>query len=1141
MNLLPKAADEFRSRDYWDQFFDKVGREAFEWYSDFIDLANVLCKYIKSRDDVLIIGCGNSTLSSDLYDTGIEQITNIDLSEKVVKQMKKQNEKKRANMKWLPMDARQMTFDDNQFSVVLDKGTVDALMSNKSEQVVSDIDQILNQVDRVLRMTGRFICITLAQKHILEHISQHFFNSKSWLLRYHHIQTSKSFALPVFAFVFTKITMKTPLIEIQLYNDADNNWLRFNDLTKALNAIKQCQMTCFRKYDFKQKFVAGSETPVIDLYAENNQNNRRYQMIVVNSVTKYRNKPFAAFIVPKSRNLDWLYSTPAGRQQIIANAKYTTVAFIYLQSDEEYRDLEQVKSEMTNAVLDFKPVYLSDNLQIPFLSSSEGIGQVVVCERSASFIIEDCRYGSDNEWKRRLRFDSNPNLIQSEINLMSNKTTNDLVPDYSTLEDDYHGVIVTGLKTHFLATENAQLTDNWLLVGLGGGVLTMKLIRSFPKIHLTGIDIDSEMVRIAKTWFGLDDTLTTCIVDDGIKYLQKQVEEKKIYDVIIFDVNNDDTQSPLRCPHPAFLDDEILKNVKTLLSVHSGVFVLNFASRDDTSQDRENCLKHLLPNFDHLSSIKLDDDINEIMFASQQILSLNLKSKEKLSQQNLSIDFDVEELLSKMIDRNTANNNSYVADVKVVDVDKRYRPGPKHYVYVIQVTWSNPSNTFIIYRRYAQFFALQCQLLDLFAEAPSPSNNFNTKDRLIPFLPGKIFLGRSQIRQVALERRHALDIYCRTLIALPERISRSRCVLEFFRPLTTDVQSMALSPIPDKKSAANKPMTISAPAKLATYRCVDRFVAQENTEMSLERGSLVQVIHKHLNGWWFVQQGDRTGFAPGAFLESNEYQRNAIERNALPKSSSETYVVNNSYTAKDREELSLEQGSFVTVLEKSYTGWWIVNFKNQTGQFPAIYLTSCKGRAVPTRTTEVEPNISPNGLNQRLSSLNSYEHNEHQEYPTHSQSEIFYVHSDFIDKIGDCVSLQRGDTVEIHEKHSSGWWLGRRLKDDYILTWIPSAFLQKEPLADSYMDNTDDTSKHLNSNLYLNIATEEEQQQTAAPLDNIYQNIGNDVSMSAVHSEMRNNKQQPIVIKQFSLPSNSNEENSTKVSVRDLVSKFNRK
>src|SRR5215813_13303247 len=62
-------------------------------YSDFIDLASILCKYIKARDDVLIIGCGNSTLSSDLYDTGIEHITNIDLSDKVIKQMKKQNEK----------------------------------------------------------------------------------------------------------------------------------------------------------------------------------------------------------------------------------------------------------------------------------------------------------------------------------------------------------------------------------------------------------------------------------------------------------------------------------------------------------------------------------------------------------------------------------------------------------------------------------------------------------------------------------------------------------------------------------------------------------------------------------------------------------------------------------------------------------------------------------------------------------------------------------------------------------------------------------------------------------------------------------------------------------------------------------------
>jgi len=80
------------------------------------------------------------------------------------------------------------------------------------------------------------------------------------------------------------------------------------------------------------------------------------------------------------------------------------------------------------------------------------------------------------------------------------------------------------------------------LIGLGGGVLTMKLIRAFPKVrfncrlfiisikffqvHLTGVDIDSEMIRIAKTWFGLDDTLSTCVIDDGIEFLQRKIEEK---------------------------------------------------------------------------------------------------------------------------------------------------------------------------------------------------------------------------------------------------------------------------------------------------------------------------------------------------------------------------------------------------------------------------------------------------------------------------------------------------------------------------------------------------------------------------------------------------------------------------------------
>lgn len=86
------------------------------------------------------------------------------------------------------------------------------------------------------------------------------------------------------------------------------------------------------------------------------------------------------------------------------------------------------------------------------------------------------------------------------------------------------------------------------------------------------------------------------------------------------------------------------------------------------------------------------------------------------------------------------------------------------------------------------------------------------------------------------------------MISLPERISRSRCVLEFFQPLSTDVQNPIGSPAVDKKVTTQKAMVISEPAKLRTYRCIENFVAVEKTEMSLQRNTFVQVIHKHLNG-----------------------------------------------------------------------------------------------------------------------------------------------------------------------------------------------------------------------------------------------------------------------------------------------------
>ena len=67
-----------------------------------------------------------------------------------------------------------MEFLDNEFSVVLDKGTLDALMTDESEEVGAQVDQMFAEIGRVLRLGGRYICVTLAQDHILKKVLAYF-------------------------------------------------------------------------------------------------------------------------------------------------------------------------------------------------------------------------------------------------------------------------------------------------------------------------------------------------------------------------------------------------------------------------------------------------------------------------------------------------------------------------------------------------------------------------------------------------------------------------------------------------------------------------------------------------------------------------------------------------------------------------------------------------------------------------------------------------------------------------------------------------------------------------------------------------------------------------------------------------------
>lgn len=101
-------------------------------------------------------------------------ITNIDISPVVINQMNSINGKDRPNLKFIQMDALNMKFVNEEFSVILDKGTLDALMPNDQEITLDNVNKYFSEIKRVLKSGGRYICISLLQEHILKFVLKYF-------------------------------------------------------------------------------------------------------------------------------------------------------------------------------------------------------------------------------------------------------------------------------------------------------------------------------------------------------------------------------------------------------------------------------------------------------------------------------------------------------------------------------------------------------------------------------------------------------------------------------------------------------------------------------------------------------------------------------------------------------------------------------------------------------------------------------------------------------------------------------------------------------------------------------------------------------------------------------------------------------
>eukprot|EP00746_Dinoflagellata_sp_MGD_P167023 gnl/MRDRNA2_/MRDRNA2_97320_c0_seq1.p1 gnl/MRDRNA2_/MRDRNA2_97320_c0~~gnl/MRDRNA2_/MRDRNA2_97320_c0_seq1.p1 ORF type:complete len:368 (-),score=75.57 gnl/MRDRNA2_/MRDRNA2_97320_c0_seq1:24-1127(-) len=152
----------YSSSKFWDEHY-KQGNSLHDWYFGWktkLQDGRELGEWLQDIDvnsEVLMLGCGNSPMSFDMYQAGYKKLRNIDVSEAVIKQMKERYGAKMQNAAWQVMDARKLEYDDSFFDAVVDKGTLDALSIGSDRS--TNMQAVISELRRTIRLGGTLVSI----------------------------------------------------------------------------------------------------------------------------------------------------------------------------------------------------------------------------------------------------------------------------------------------------------------------------------------------------------------------------------------------------------------------------------------------------------------------------------------------------------------------------------------------------------------------------------------------------------------------------------------------------------------------------------------------------------------------------------------------------------------------------------------------------------------------------------------------------------------------------------------------------------------------------------------------------------------------------------------------------------------------
>ncbi|TQS34594.1 hypothetical protein Golomagni_05017 [Golovinomyces magnicellulatus] len=179
--LIELSLPEFWNARYEAELAAKLDQEevesasinSYEWFRTYDKLVPFFRKHIPSPSSavqILHLGCGNSTLTSDFTHDGYTNQISVDFSPVLIQAMKKTYAS--LQTQWLVMDVRDLQLEKESVHIAIDKGTLDAFLHGSlwepPSDVTDNVGKYVDQVVKVLKPGGKWLYITYRQPHFIK-------------------------------------------------------------------------------------------------------------------------------------------------------------------------------------------------------------------------------------------------------------------------------------------------------------------------------------------------------------------------------------------------------------------------------------------------------------------------------------------------------------------------------------------------------------------------------------------------------------------------------------------------------------------------------------------------------------------------------------------------------------------------------------------------------------------------------------------------------------------------------------------------------------------------------------------------------------------------------------------------------------